>query len=304
MGADIYTGVVDAAVVAEASAGTPMRVVSTVAEVREAVRAARAAGKTIGLVPTMGFLHEGHLSLLDFARERADFVALSIFVNPLQFGPAEDLERYPRDLERDLELAAGRGTDLVFTPPPAEMYPHGEPHVAVVPDDRIAGQLCGASRPGHFRGVLTVVAKLFGIFTPDVAVFGQKDWQQATLIRRMADDLDMPVRVEVAPIVREPDGLAMSSRNVYLSAEERERALALSRALGRCRELFSAGETDAEVLRAALLSTMKVPGVEPEYGEVVDPRTLEAVVKAGPGAVCAVAARVGGTRLIDNAVLA
>ncbi len=286
-----------------ADAGREMRVVSTIGEVRAAVAAVKAAGGTVGFVPTMGYLHEGHLRLVDRARESAGWVMMSIFVNPLQFGPSEDLSRYPRDLDRDLALARARGVDLVFAPSVEEMYPHGEPRVAVVPDEEIAGRLCGASRPGHFRGVLTVVAKLFGIAQPDVAVFGQKDWQQATLIRRMVEDLEMPVRVDVAPIVREADGLAMSSRNVYLTGDERERALALSRSLRRARELFEAGESDAAVLKAALLGGMTVPGVEPEYAEVVDPRTLEAVVRAVPGVVCAVAARVGGTRLIDNAVL-
>jgi pantoate--beta-alanine ligase len=284
-------------------AGREMRVVSTIGEVRAAVAAVKAGGGTVGFVPTMGYLHEGHLKLVDRARESAGWVMMSIFVNPLQFGPSEDLSRYPRDLERDLSLARARGVDLVFAPSVEEMYPHGEPRVSVVPDEEIAGRLCGASRPGHFRGVLTVVAKLFGIARPDVAVFGQKDWQQAALIRRMVDDLEMPVRVDVAPIVREADGLAMSSRNVYLSEDERERALALSRSLRRARELFEAGESDAAVLKAALLGGMTVPGVEPEYAEVVDPRTLEAVVRAVPGVVCAVAARVGRTRLIDNAVL-
>ena len=279
-----------------------LSVARTVAEVREAVRETRAAGKTVALVPTMGYLHQGHLSLLDEARARADVVMMSIFVNPLQFGPAEDLDRYPRDLDRDLALAATRGTELVFAPTAAEMYPHGDPAVQVVPGP-LAERLCGASRPGHFRGVLTVVAKLFGIFQPDVAVFGQKDLQQATLIRRMVEDLDFAVWVEVAPIVREPDGLAMSSRNVYLSATERERALALSRGLGRARELWSAGEADAATLRAALRKEMAVPGVEPEYAEVVDPRTLDGVETAVPGTVMAVAARVGRTRLIDNAIL-
>ncbi|HET6233141.1 MAG TPA: pantoate--beta-alanine ligase [Longimicrobiaceae bacterium] len=282
--------------------GGGMRVVHTRAQVREAVAAARAQGKTVALVPTMGYLHEGHLSLVDRARAEAGFVAMSIFVNPLQFGPREDLARYPRDLDRDLEMARDRGVDLVFAPGVAEMYPAGEPRVAVVPDT-MADRLCGASRPGHFRGVLTVVAKLFGIFAPDVAVFGQKDLQQATLIRRMVTDLDMAVRVEIAPIVREADGLAMSSRNVYLSPEERERALALSQGLERCRALFAAGETDADVLRAALWAAMSVPGVEPEYADVVDARSLEPVQRALPGSVCAVAARVGKTRLIDDAVL-
>jgi pantoate--beta-alanine ligase len=276
------------------------RLVRTKTEVRAWVAEQRAAGKRVALVPTMGYLHAGHLSLVDRARELADTVAMSIFVNPLQFGPTEDLDRYPRDLERDLELAASRGTELVFAPSAAEMYPEGEPRVFVLPDEEIGGRLDGGARPGHFRGVLTVVAKLFGIFTPDVAVFGQKDLQQAVLIRRMAADLDIPVRVEVAPIVREADGLAMSSRNVYLSAGERASALALSRALERARGLYAAGERDAGVLRAALWTGMSVPGVEPEYAEVVDPRTLGPVERAADGVFCAVAARVGKTRLIDN----
>ena len=187
-------------------------VVRTKAEVRAWVAARRAEGKRVGLVPTMGYLHAGHLSLVDRAREHADVVAMSIFVNPLQFGPTEDLDRYPRDLERDLELAGERGTELVFAPSAREMYPEGEPRVYVLPDEEIGGRLDGGNRPGHFRGVLTVVSKLFGIFTPDVAVFGQKDLQQAVLIRRMVEDLDMPVRVDVAPVVREPDGRAVSSR--------------------------------------------------------------------------------------------
>ena len=271
-------------------------------EVRRAVRAARAEGKRIALVPTMGYLHEGHMSLVDRARERADWVAMSIFVNPLQFGPTEDLERYPRDLERDLGLARSRGVDLVFAPPAAEMYPGGEPGVAVVPG-ALAEPMEGAIRPGHFRGVLTVVAKLFGIFTPDVAVFGQKDFQQAALIRQMAEELDFPVEVDVAPIVREADGLAMSSRNVYLSPDERERALALSRALERARAIWHAGEVDPGVLRGALRNALAVPGVETEYAELADPRTLLPARRAVPGTVCLVAARVGRTRLIDNAVL-
>ncbi len=266
------------------------------------MREVRAGGGTVALVPTMGYLHEGHMSLVDRAREQADWVAMSIFVNPMQFGPKEDLARYPRDLERDLEMARGRGVDLVFAPGVEEMYPLGEPQVSVVPG-ALAERMEGAIRPGHFRGVLTVVAKLFGIFHPDVAVFGQKDFQQAALIRRMAVDLDQGVRVEVAPTVREPDGLAMSSRNVYLSPEERERARALSRGLERGRALFAAGERDAAALRAALWNALAVPGVEPEYAEAVDPLTLEPVTAAAPGTVLLVSARVGRTRLIDNAVL-
>ena len=284
------------------AASTETRLVHTIDEVRRSVREARRGGGGVALVPTMGYLHQGHLSLVDHARELADWVAMSIFVNPLQFGPTEDLDRYPRDLERDLEMARGRGVDLVFAPSAAEMYPHGEPQVSVIPG-ALAERMEGAIRPGHFRGVLTVVAKLFGIFQPDVAVFGQKDFQQAALIRRMAVDLDQGVRVEVAPTIREPDGLAMSSRNVYLSPEERERARALSRGLERSRALFAAGERDAEALRAALWNALAVPGVEPGYAEVVDPLTLEPVTQAAPGTVLLVAARVGRTRLIDNAVL-
>lgn len=280
-----------------------MEVVTTRAAVRRAVRAARGEGKRIGLVPTMGYLHDGHLALINRAREVSGWVAVSIFVNPLQFGPAEDLDRYPRDVERDLRLARERGADLVFVPSAAEMYPGGEPLVSVVPDPRLADRLCGLTRPGHFRGVLTVVAKLFGIFAPDVAVFGQKDFQQAVLIRRMAADLDFPVEVDFAPIVREPDGVAMSSRNVYLSAEDRERARSLSRALNECRALFAAGERDGGRLCTAMRNALAVPGVAVEYAEVADPATLAPVEEAFPGAVCAVAARVGSTRLIDNLIL-
>lgn len=272
-------------------------------EVRRAVRDARGGGARVALVPTMGALHAGHLSLVDAAREQAEWVALSIFVNPLQFGPTEDLDRYPRTLERDLALAAERGVDLVFAPAAAEMYPRGEPLVSVVPTGPLAERLDGASRPGHFRGVLTVVAKLFGIFQPDVAVFGQKDYQQAALIRRMAADLDLPVEVRVAPTVRDPDGLALSSRNAYLSMEERSRALSLSAGLARARGLFDAGERDAGALRAAIRHPMAAAGVREEYAEIADPATLEPLARAEPGAVALVAARVGATRLIDNVLL-
>lgn len=279
-----------------------MKRVRTRAEVRGEIAHAREAGERVALVPTMGFLHEGHLSLIDRARELADYVALSVFVNPLQFGAGEDLERYPRDLDRDVDLAEARGARLVFAPSVAEMYPAGPPAVSVTPGE-MADRLCGASRPGHFAGVLTVVAKLFGIFAPDWAVFGQKDFQQAALIRRMVDDLDMAVQVEVAPLVRAADGLALSSRNTYLSSEERERALALSRALRRCAALFAAGEDNAHALSAAARKTLAEPGVETEYAELVDPVSLRSVDRVVPGTVCAVAARVGRTRLIDNTVL-
>jgi pantoate--beta-alanine ligase len=278
-----------------------MRQVQSKQEVRDAVRQARQQGLRVALVPTMGYLHEGHLALVDRARELADWVAMSIFVNPLQFGPTEDLDRYPRDLARDAELAQARGVDLLFVPAAAEMYPAGEPWIAVVPE-RGADVLCGASRPGHFHGVLAVVAKLFGIFTPDVAVFGEKDYQQLALIRRMVLDLDLAVEVLGAPIVREADGLALSSRNRYLSPQERELALALPAALRECEALFASGERDPEVYRQRL-HRAGGNGVFLEYGEVVDPATLEPVQRVDAGAVCAVAARVGTTRLIDNAIL-
>lgn len=278
-----------------------MRLVRSRAEVREWAGAARRAGERTALVPTMGYLHAGHLSLIEIAGRNAERVAVSIFVNPLQFGPTEDLARYPRDLDRDLELARGAGADLVFAPSVEEMYPDGEPWVAVVPE-RGAEVLDGASRPGHFRGVLTVVAKLFGIFQPDAAVLGQKDYQQLTLVRRMVADLDLPVEIVAGPIVREPDGLAMSSRNVYLSPDERRRALALHGALEECRLLFASGEAGADAYRRVLRAVDGV-GVEVDYGEVVDPHTLEPVDRVMDGAVCAIAARVGRTRLIDNAVL-
>jgi pantoate--beta-alanine ligase len=278
-----------------------MRLSRTKQETRVWTRSCRIAGERIALVPTMGYLHDGHLSLIERARASADRVVVSIFVNPLQFGPNEDFERYPRDLNRDLDLCEKSGAHLAFSPSVEEMYPGGEPWTEVVPVQG-ADHLCGASRPGHFAGVLTVVAKLFGIVRPDVAVFGQKDFQQLVLIRRMAADLDLEIEVVGAPIVREPDGLAMSSRNSYLSPDERLRALALSRALARCQSLFGEGERNAAAFRGLLLD-MDGEGVELEYGEVVDPETLEPLEEVRQGAVCAVAARVGRTRLIDNTIL-
>lgn len=261
----------------------------------------RKEGLRVALVPTMGALHRGHLSLIEQARDAADRVALSIFVNPLQFGPSEDFERYPRDLERDLDLAAAAGVDMVFAPPTTEMYPEGDPWVSVVPE-RGADGLDGASRPGHFRGVLTVVAKLFGIVRPDAAIFGQKDLQQLTLIRRMVRDLELGIEIIAAPIVRDPDGLALSSRNRYLSPEERVRAAALPEALRDCQMLFESGEVRPEPYLEAMRSRI-VPSAQLEYAEVVSQETLEPVEAVTSGVVCAVAARVGKTRLIDNAIL-
>jgi pantoate--beta-alanine ligase len=276
---------------------------NTIAAVRAAVAEARRGGARVALVPTMGYLHEGHLSLLDAARRRGEVVVMSIFVNPLQFGAGEDLDRYPRDLERDAALAAGRGVDVLFVPATGEMYPAGEPVVRIVPG-RLAERLDGAARPGHFEGVLTVVAKLLNIVQPDVAVFGQKDFQQSVLVRRMVADLDMPVEIVVAPIVREADGLALSSRNVYLGPEERVSARALSRALGAAQAAVRAGERASARLLAEMRAVLDAePGVRPQYVELVDPETLEPVVTAAPGTVAAIAAFVGPTRLIDNLVL-
>jgi len=276
-----------------------VKLVKTIAEVREEVGRARNSGRSIGLVPTMGSLHEGHLSLVDRCRELSDYVVMSVYVNPLQFGPSEDFERYPRALERDLALAGERGVDLVFAPDDRELYP-GELTVAVTPR-RLADRLCGLSRPGHFEGVLTVVCKLFGIVQPDLGVFGQKDFQQAVLIRKMVTDLDMPVRIEVAPTVREADGIAMSSRNQYLSADERRRALSISRGLAGAVRSFRSGERDAATIRQVVVATIEAAGgLDVEYVEVVYADELEPVEQADERSVVAVAARVGDTRLIDN----
>ena len=282
-----------------------MRTATTVAEVRSAVREARARGGRVAFVPTMGFLHEGHLRLVDEAKRRGELVVMSIFVNPLQFGPKEDFGRYPRDPEGDAAKAESRGVGLLFAPGVAEMYPrHPEPlDVAVVPralDARWEGEV----RPGHFAGVLTVVAKLLNIVQPDVAIFGQKDIQQATLVRAMVRDLDMPVEIVVAPTVREDDGLAMSSRNSYLSEQDRRRATALSRALRTIERAYENGEDRPERLLAegrAILDS--VPTIAVDYLALVDPATLEPARAAGEGTIAVVAARVGATRLIDNLIL-
>jgi pantoate--beta-alanine ligase len=279
----------------------------TKAELRSVLADARRAGQTIGLVPTMGYLHEGHLSLIRAARAECDLVVMSLFVNPTQFGPGEDLDRYPRDEENDLRLAAEAGADLVFAPAVEEIYPDGPGGFASQVD--VTGLLTGvldgdpARRgPEHFRGVTTVVAKLFNLVGPDVAYFGQKDAQQALAIRRMVRDLDFPVRIEVLPIVREPDGLAMSSRNAYLEPADRERATALSRALAAA-EAAARSDSLAAGLEAARRELAEA-GIEPEYLEARDAETLEPVERLGDRPVLvAVAARVGAARLIDNVLI-
>jgi pantoate--beta-alanine ligase len=250
----------------------------------------------------MGFLHEGHLRLVDEARRRTDAVAMSIFVNPLQFGPGEDLDRYPRALPRDRGLAAGRKVDLLFVPEAAAIYPPGA-EVLVVPG-ATADRWEGAVRPGHFTGVLTVVAKLFHLVAPDVACFGQKDIQQATLIRKMVRDLDWPVEIVVVPTAREPDGLALSSRNAYLSPEDRQQAVGLSAALRAGHGAWGAGERRSAALEGVMRVRLAMyQGVRPEYISLVEPEALEPVAEALPGTIAMIAARVGSTRLIDNIIL-
>jgi pantoate--beta-alanine ligase len=274
----------------------------TIPGLRRWVRDARLGGRRIGLVPTMGYLHEGHLRLVDEARTRADAIVMSLFVNPLQFGPTEDLARYPRDLARDRELARARGVDALFVPTEAMMYPTGS-EIRVVPGPT-ADRWEGAARPGHFTGVLTVVAKLFHLAQPDVATFGRKDIQQATLVRQMVRDLDWPLEIVVVPTVREPDGLALSSRNAYLTPDDRQRAVVLSAALEAAHQAFDRGERRA----SALASQMRVvlerePSVTLEYIAIADPASLAPVETATAETVVALAARLGGTRLIDNIIL-
>ena len=276
-----------------------MEVIQTIS----AFRQARARFVRLGLVPTMGYLHEGHLSLVRQARAECGAVAVSIFVNPTQFGPREDLARYPRNLERDLELLRQEQVDLVFVPSVAEIYPDGFSTFVDVRD--VTEVLEGAVRPGHFQGVATVVCKLFNIAQPTRAYFGQKDAQQTVVVRKMARDLDMPLDVVVAPTMREPDGLAMSSRNVYLSAEQRRAATVLIRALFAAGEHYAAGERDAEALRRAMRAVLETePLASPEYVSVADPLTLKELEHVGQlGALCSLAVRFGATRLIDNMVL-
>jgi pantoate--beta-alanine ligase len=272
-------------------------------ELRAALGPARSAGRSIGLVPTMGFLHEGHLSLLRAARSECDVVVISLFVNPTQFGPGEDLDRYPRDEERDARLAAEAGADLLYAPPVEEVYPEG--FATRVEVGGLTEVLCGdpgRRGPGHFAGVATVVAKLLNTVQPDVAYFGQKDAQQLAVIRRMVRDLDMPVRVEALPIVREPDGLAMSSRNAYLEPPDRERAAALSRALRAVEAGARAGSLQGGI--AAAREELAAAGIEPEYLEARDPDDLSPVAELnGRPVLVAVAAQVGGARLIDNVLI-
>ena len=276
-----------------------MQVASTIAEVRAAVSAARESGSTVGFVPTMGALHDGHLSLVARSRRDTAFTVMSIFVNPLQFGPNEDLSRYPRPVEDDERLAEAAGVDLLFRPEVADMYPPGR--TITVTAGPLGAGWEGASRPGHFDGVLTVVAKLLNIVQPDAAIFGRKDLQQAALVKALVRDLDIPTTIVLAPIVREQDGIAMSSRNRYLNAEDRKRATVLSRALRAIRDSYSRGERSVERLERAGADVLaSEPSVNVDYLAVIDPAAFTTPATATDASAAIVAARVGTTRLIDN----
>jgi pantoate--beta-alanine ligase len=278
-----------------------MLVLKTAEAMQAWAREQSAKGLRLGLVPTMGYLHAGHLSLVAEAKKRADRVVVSIFVNPVQFGPNEDFEKYPRDEERDLALCRDAGVAVVFLPEVSAMY---APDASVfITEERLSDGLCGAKRPGHFRGVCTVVAKLFNIALPQVAVFGQKDYQQAAIICRMVRDLNFPIEIVVAPILREPDGLAMSSRNVYLAGAERASALGLSRALALAAETVTQAACAAGTVRRLMGEVLESHALKIDYVEIVDASTLEPVAEARPGNVALVAVTCGRTRLIDNRVL-
>lgn len=278
-----------------------LRIEGRIDALRRAVRDLRAGGAEIGLVPTMGYLHEGHLSLVRKSRAENRATVVSIFVNPTQFGPNEDFEAYPRDLQRDTNLLEREGVDIVFYPAPGDLY--APDHSTFVTEDGVSRDLCGASRPGHFRGVCTIVLKLFNIVSPDRAYFGEKDFQQLQVIRRMVRDLNVPVEIRGCPIVREPDGLALSSRNIYLSPSERQAALALSRSLKEAQKYFGGGQTNAAaLLKTARNELEKEENLTVEYVELRDASDLSPVERIDKPVVLALAARIGKTRLIDNTV--
>lgn len=279
-----------------------MDIVADPHQMQELARTWRGQGFTIALVPTMGYFHQGHVSLMEYGRKAGDRLVVSLFVNPAQFGPAEDLDRYPRDPERDAKMAEGVGVDVLFTPTPEQMYPAG--YQTYVEVEEVAKGLCGASRPGHFRGVATVVCKLFNIVMPHTAIFGEKDYQQLMVLKRLAADLNLPVEVVGRPIVREEDGLAMSSRNTYLSPEQRRSALSLQRALTAARRLVSACKHSREEILAVVRQVIdQEPDTRIDYLALVDPETLEDVETLQGSARLALAVWVGTTRLIDNALL-
>ncbi len=279
-----------------------MEIIRTIKDMQEYSIECKRRGEKIGFVPTMGYLHEGHLSLVDIAKKYADRIIMSIFVNPLQFGPNEDYEKYPRNIERDERLARERGVDAIFYPDVKEMYPD-EPKITVSVKD-LNRYLCGASRPGHFEGVVTVVAKLFNIVLPDIAVFGQKDYQQYIIIKRMVKDLNFPVKIIKGPIVREYDGLAMSSRNTYLNREEREVANYIYKGLQKALEAFKKGKKESKELKRIVEGEItKSPLFKVDYIEIVDGEKLKPKTRAEKGDVIAIAVFLGKTRLIDNIIL-
>lgn len=279
-----------------------MKIVDTIPRMSTFSKILKKEGKTIGFVPTMGYLHEGHLSLVRITKKHTDVVVVSIFVNPMQFGPGEDYEKYPRDFKRDEELARNAGADVIFYPKEKEMYPEG--YATYVNVERLSDVLCGRARPGHFRGVTTVVTKLFGIVKPDIAYFGQKDAQQAIIIKKMAQDLNMGVEIKILPTVRDPDGLAMSSRNVYLSGEEKKDAVCLYQSLKRAEELIDKGERDSKKIIKAMEDVIKTkPAARIDYISIVDTKELEELKAVSGEALIALAVFVGVTRLIDNIIV-
>jgi len=282
--------------------GVIMKLAKTIESVRTLVKAAKAKGKKVGFVPTMGALHIGHVSLMEAAAKECDFVVVSIFVNPTQFGPGEDFEKYPRPIERDIEICKKAGVDVVFNPTPDVMYGHES--LTWVTVDKLTEPLCGRLRPGHFRGVTTVCAKLFNIILPDVAYFGQKDAQQAIVIKRMAADLNMPLEIVVCPTVREKDGLAVSSRNKYLSEQERREAAKIYKSLEKCRKMVEAGVTDSnEIIAQMRFILEQIKGGRIEYVSIVDAETLETVDKITGKTLAAIAVKLGPARLIDNILM-
>ena len=276
-----------------------MEIAKTIESVRNLVKVSRSQGKKIGLVPTMGALHIGHISLIEAAVKRCEFVVVSIFVNPTQFGPGEDFEKYPRPLDADLEICKKAGIDVVFAPAQEQMY--GAENLTWINVEKLTEQLCGQSRPVHFRGVTTVCAKLFNIVEPDIAFFGQKDGQQAIVIKRMVADLNMPLEIAICPTIRQPDGLAVSSRNKYLTKQQKKDAALIHKSLQKCREMIDARVTDSETIIAEMRKILsQAPSIKMEYISIVDSETLQTTDLIARQVLAAVAVRIGQTRLIDN----
>ena len=276
-----------------------MEIAKTIQSVRKLVKAARSEGKKIGFVPTMGALHIGHISLMEAAAKRTDFVVVSIFVNPTQFGPGEDFKKYPRPFDDDLEICRKHEVDVVFAPPPQEVYP--TENLAWVNVEKLTEPLCGQFRPGHFRGVTTVCAKLFNIVAPDIGFFGQKDAQQAIVIKRMVADLNMPLEIVVCPTIRQPDGLAVSSRNQYLTDQQKKDATLIYKSLQKCQKMIESGVTETKEIIGQMRKILnQIPSAKIEYISIVDAETLENIDKIAGKVLAAVAVKVGSTRLIDN----